>query len=461
MRASILVVDDKPNMLQLFERLLADKHDVTTASDGEEAIAKILAGTFDLVVSDLRMPGAGGLDVLRAVKQASPRTEVILMTAYATVENAVEAMKEGAYDYLTKPFDPDEAVVKMERAIELGQLRERADQLAKLVRERFSFEQMIGKSAAMQQLFSLLEKAAQFELTVLITGPSGTGKELAARAVHFASPRRDKAFVAVNCGAFPAELIESELFGHVKGAFTGATSDKRGLFEEASGGTLFLDEVGDLPLPLQVKLNRALQEREFRRVGDTRARKVDARIVAATNVDLKALMAEGRFREDLFYRLQVFPIRLPALKERPEDVVLLAAHFLERARKRSGRGPTGFLPEALKALSRYAWPGNVRELENAIERAAAVASGSEIGVDDLSPEIVHGDATTGDDTLASLPYREALELMKERATRQYLEALLRASEGNVSRAAEHAELARESLHRLLKRHHVDPDAFRS
>ena len=461
MTGRILVGDDKENILTLFARLLGEKYELVTASDGQIALAKLSASTFDVVVSDIRMPGASGLDVLRASKQASPGTEVILMTAYATVESAIDAMREGAYDYLSKPFDPDEAVVKIERAIEHKRLRDRADMLAREVRERYRFEQLIGKSNAMQQVFTLLEKAAGFDLTVLITGPSGTGKELAARAVHYSSAHKDKPFVAVNCGAFPAELIESELFGHVKGAFTGAIADKRGLVEEAAGGTLFLDEVGDLPLPLQVKLNRALQEREYRRVGDTRDRKVDARIISATNVDLRARVADGRFREDLFYRLQVFPVRLPALRERTEDIPLLAAHFLERVRARTGLKLTGFEPAAIKALCTHPWPGNVRELENSIERAAAVAAGETIQVSDLSPEILEDDTAVPRDAFAHLPYREAIELLHDRAARDYLEAVLRSTAGNVSRAAEHAGLARESLHRLLKRHHIEADEFRT
>ncbi len=458
----ILVVDDKENLRNLLARLLSDRYDVTTAADGAQALAKLAAGTFDLVLSDVRMPGADGLEVLRAVKQHAPSTEVILMTAFASVQSAVEAMREGAYDYLQKPFDPDEAVVKIDRAVEHKKLRDRAEDLAREVRGRSGFEGLIGKSEAMRKVFALLEKAAGLDLTVLLLGESGTGKEVAARALHAEGPRKDRRFLAVNCGAFPAELIESELFGHVKGAFTGATSDRIGLVEQAAGGTLFLDEVGELPLALQVKLNRALQEREFRRVGDGVDRKVEARFVAATNRDLKAAVAEGKFREDLFYRLAVFPIRLPSLRERREDVPLLAAHFLGRARARAGKGPTGFAPDAIRALTTHAWPGNVRELENAVERAAAVAEGAEIRAADLPAEVTEpGGSPIPGDALASLAWREAAELLRERATREYLVAILRASAGNVSRAAERAGLARESLHRLLKKHRVDPDDYRA
>jgi two-component system response regulator HydG len=461
MSGRILVVDDKENIRKLFERMLGERFDIVTAGDGSEAIAKLALGSFDLVISDIRMPGADGLEVLKATRHLAPGTEVILMTAYATVQNAIDAMRAGAWDYLLKPFDPDDAVLKVEKAIEHKKLRDRAEELAAEARERHRFDQLLGRSQAMRRVFALLEKAAGFDLTVLLTGPSGTGKELAARAVHYASERRECRFVAVNCGAFPAELLESELFGHVRGAFTGAVSDKRGLIEEAAGGTLFLDEIGELPLPLQVKLNRALQEREYRRVGETRDRKVDARIVAATNVNLRAAVAEGRFREDLFYRLQVFPIALPAVRERPEDIPLLAAHFLERARERFGKAPNGFSAEAIQALCRYGWPGNVRELENAIDRAVVVCASDTIGPNDLSPEITEANGAVAADALANLRYRDALELLRDRAVRDYLTALLRATGGNVSKAAERAGVARESLHRLLKKHGVEPDAFRS
>ncbi len=458
----ILIAEDKDSLRGLLRRILQGQGELTFAADGAAALAALSVGEFDVVLSDLRMPGADGLEVLRAARQRPSPPVVILMTAYATVQSAIEAIREGAWDYLPKPFEPDDVLVRVRRALEHKHLRDRADHLAREVRERYAFEQLLGKSPAMQRVFQLLEKAADRDLTVLVTGESGTGKELAARAVHYASARAERPFVAVNCGAFPAELMESELFGHARGAFTGATGDKRGLIEAAAGGTLFLDEVGDLPLPLQVKLNRALQEREFRRVGETTARKVEARVIAATNVDLRAAIAEGRFREDLFYRLNVFPVRLPSLRERPEDVPLLASTFLERARGRASRGPTGFAPEASRAMLAYAWPGNVRELENAIERAAAVADGELVTRDDLPPEVSEAAAPAAlpGDALAELPYREAVELIRDRATTDYLRALMRRAGGNVSRAAEQAGLARESLHRLLKKHGVEADRFR-
>ncbi len=461
-RGKVLVVDDKASMLDLLRRVLGEHVDVTTAKDGEEALAMLEAGAFDAVLSDIRMPKLDGQQLLEAIKARALQVEVVLMTAHATIQSAVDAMRAGAFDYLEKPFEPDEAVLRVTRAVEYQQLRDRASRLARDAGERYDFSAIVGRSRLLEQTFTLMRKAASLDLTVLVTGESGTGKELAARAIHHASARRERPFVAVNCGAFPAELIESELFGHAKGAFTGAVSDRRGLIEEAADGTLFLDEVGDLPLPLQVKLNRTLQEREYRRVGEVRDRKVDARIVAATNVDLKARVENGRFREDLFYRLNVFPIVLPPLRDRREDVPTLAAHFLAKARARMGdRGPTRFAQAALRALANYGWPGNVRELENVVSRAAALGEGDVIGVTDLPVEVTQGLGNVlPDGGLARLGYREATELLHDRATREYLIALLGSTRGNVSRAAEQAGLARESLHRLLRRHRVDSDAFR-
>jgi DNA-binding NtrC family response regulator len=461
-RGRVLVVDDKASMLSMLERILKDRCDVATASDGVAALKKLDEESYDVVLSDIRMPGKGGLEVLATVRQSHPGVEVILMTAFGTVQSAVEAMQRGAFDYITKPFEPDEALVRVLRAVEHKQLRERATALAEVVDDKSGFERLKGKSAAMRRVFALLEKAAGLELTVLITGPSGTGKELAARALHTRSRRSEAPFVAVNCGAIPAELLESELFGHKKGAFTGASEDKAGLIEEASKGTLFLDEIGDMPLPLQVKLNRALQEREYRRVGDTKDKRVDARILAATNVDLKQRVAAGKFREDLLYRLRVFEVAMPSLAERSEDIPVLAEHFRARAVARAGSGPTGFAQAAMRALMSYAWPGNVRELENAIERAVAVAEREAVAAMDLPPEVAEAAGLVGAAKLelAELGYREAMELVRERGTRDYLVALMTSFGGNVSRAAERAGIARESLHRLLKRHDVEPEAFR-
>jgi DNA-binding NtrC family response regulator len=456
-RARILVVDDKDTMRALLARVL-DRHDVATAADATRALALLETEEFDVVLTDIKMPGLDGHGLLAEIRRSRPRVPVILMTAFGTVQDAVAAMKLGALDYLVKPFEPDEAVLAVERAIEWRRLHEQTRQLRELLDRTQGFSQFVGASEPMQRMYTLLDKAAGSGVNVLLMGESGTGKELAARTIHRRSARADAPFVAVNCGALPESLAESELFGHVRGAFTGAISDKAGLFEEAAGGTLFLDEIAALPQALQVKLNRVLEEREARRVGSTRTYSIDVRWIAAANVDLKAEVAAGRFREDLWFRLNVLQIRLPPLRERREDVPLLAAHFLAAA---SGDVARELAPEALRALLAHRWPGNVRELRNVIERAVAVADDDLVEFADLPPEIT---ADAGDhfpaEHLTGLSYAEACELGKERTARQYLVAVLRHFRGNVTQASERAGVERESLHRLLRRYDIDPQLFR-
>jgi two-component system response regulator AtoC len=457
-RAKILVVDDKENVRALLARILGEAHDITEAEDGQRAVSLLASRVFDVVLTDLRMPGADGFEVLRVVRSQAPDTEVILMTAYATVQDAVTAMKQGAFDYLQKPFDPDDVSLVVARAVEHRHLRvgARAGSVP-----GDAFHELVGRSPAMKALFRLLEQAAGLDITVLLRGETGTGKELAARAIHGRSARRERRFVPVNCGALPGELVESELFGHARGAFTGAAAAKPGLFEEADGGTLFLDEIGDLPLPVQVKLNRALQEKEIRRVGDNSAVRVDVRLVAATHRNLRAEVVAGRFREDLFYRLNVFPIVLPPLRERRDDLPLLAAHLLEKHASALGKDLAGFDDEALRALASYSWAGNVRELENAVARAVAVSTGDRIGVQDLPPDIrdAQPEALSGE-VVVRMPYREVVDQARDRASRGYLVALLREFNGHVTHAAERAGMERESLHRLLKRYGVRADDFK-
>jgi len=396
------------------------------------------------------------------VKARSPDTEVVMMTGYATVADAVRAMKQGAFDYLEKPFDPDAALGVVARAVDRKRAADAARQAA-APGEATGLHNLVGRSPAMREVYKLLEKAALLDITVLVLGETGTGKELAARAIHYHSARREQRFVAVNCGALPADLVESELFGHARGAFTGAAAARPGLFEEAEGGTLFLDEVGELPLPAQVKLNRALQEKEIRRVGDNQPVKVDVRVIAATHRDLREEGRAGRFREDLFYRLHVFPVTLPPLRERGDDVALLAQHFLQKHAHALRRSCQGFAPEALERLAAYPWPGNVRELENAVERAAAVSAGVRIEAADLPAELEErpGGRAPGDAAaLARLPYREAVAEARDRTSRDYLVALLAEFGGNVTRAAERAGLERESLHRLLRKHGIRSDDFK-
>jgi len=447
-------------MRRLVARILADAFEVEEADDGARALALVATRPYDVVVTDIRMPGADGFELLAAVKARAPATEVVLMTGYATVQDAVRAMKQGAFDYLEKPFDPDAALAVVQRAAERKRLADAA-RLAAPPGDEDAFHALVGRSAPMRAVYRLLEKAAAVDATALLTGETGTGKELAARAIHYHSPRRERRFVPVNCGALPGELVESELFGHARGAFTGAAAAKPGLFQEAEGGTIFLDEVGELPLPAQVKLNRVLQEKEIRRVGETQATPVDVRVVAATHRELRDEVRAGRFREDLFYRLNVFSIALPPLRERPEDVPLLAAHFLEKHARALRRTLRGFSPEAMRVLAGHAWPGNVRELENVVERAVAVAGGEQVEPDDLPPDLVaSGAAPATGPVLAALPYKDAVAGARDRITRDYLVALMTELGGNVTRAAERAGLERESLHRLLRKHGLRSEDFK-
>jgi two-component system response regulator PilR (NtrC family) len=387
--ASILVVDDEASMRELLEILLRKQgHRVSSASDAATALRRAAEGGLDLVVTDLRLGTDSGIDVLRGVKERSPATEVVMVTAFATTENAVQAMKLGAYDYVLKPFKVDELVLVVQKALEHRALLQENRVLRHRVgRPRLASPEIVGTSAAIEEVRSLVEKVAPTRTTVLITGESGTGKEVVARAIHDRGERRDQPFVAINCGAIPEGLIESELFGHEKGSFTGATESKAGLFEVAGSGTLFLDEVAELPAQLQVKLLRALQERRVRRVGGKVDLAVDARIVAATNRDLQEEVRTGRFREDLFYRLNVIQVRMPPLRARREDVPLFVAHFLARFAVECGKPDVSFSPEAERRLAEYDYPGNVRELANVVERAVTLADGPEIGVADLPPAL--------------------------------------------------------------------------
>jgi DNA-binding NtrC family response regulator len=458
-RGRVLVVDDKDNIVKLLSRILSPEYDVTTAEDGTRALALVAATEFDVIVSDIRMPGADGMTVLHETRRLYPDTEVVLMTAFATVQDAVEAMKQGAYDYLQKPFEPDEALIVVRRAMERRQLRAQARDLQAALSVAHRFDNVVAESPAMRKVLELVHRAATSDATVLITGESGTGKEVIAHAIHRASAREHKRFVPVNCGAMPEALFEAELFGYVKGAFTGAAVDHAGLFEEAHHGTLLLDEIGELPLGVQVKLNRALQERSVRRVGDSAERTIDVRVIAATNVDLRAAVAAGKFRDDLFYRLNVFPIRVPPLRERRDDIALLAALFIQRHR-REGQSE-GFTVDALTALLAYDWPGNVRQLENVVQRALAVSDGPKIGVGALTEELTaRAPRSATILKFESMTYREMLEVARDRATREYLVGLMKELGGNVTQAAERAGIERESMHRLLKKHGVRSEDFK-
>jgi two-component system response regulator PilR (NtrC family) len=380
----ILVVDDEPSLRDVLGIMLKKAGYTTTlASDGEEAVSQVNKEIYDLVITDLKMPGIGGMEVLKAVKSASPDTVVLVVTAFGSPDTAVEAMKLGAYDYLTKPFQVDEVQLIIRNALEKRRLSTENMLLKREMASHSSLSNIIGQSEAMQQVFDVIRKVADTKSNVLICGESGTGKELVARAIHYNSARSQMPFVAVNCSAMPETLLESELFGHMKGSFTGAMANKAGLFEIADGGTIFLDEIGDMTMATQVKLLRVIQEREFRRVGGTQDVKVDVRIVAATNRDLERAVAEGAFREDLYYRLDVIPIRLPPLRLRTGDIPLLMQHFLERFSKEAGKPSLAVTPEAVQILLSHEFRGNVRELENLIERAVAFSTGGPITAEDV------------------------------------------------------------------------------
>jgi two-component system response regulator PilR (NtrC family) len=394
-RARILVVDDERSMQEFLEIFFrSEGYEICTAGDVESALMHVEGGDFDVVITDIQMPGGSGLDLLRSVQTAASETVVIVMTAFASTETAIDAMKAGAYDYITKPFKVDEIRVVVEKALEKKLLSAENRRLRSELRHKARDRSIIGSSPAIQRVFDLVALVADTKANVLISGESGTGKEMVARAIHDAGERRDRPFVAMNCGAIPENLLESELFGHVKGAFTGAVQNKEGLFEVAEGGTLFLDEIGDLTLPLQVKLLRVIQERVFRRVGGTSDNRFDARIVTATNRRLEDEVAAGRFRDDLYYRLNVIEIPLPPLRERRDDVPLLVAHFVDKYTAEIGKAVDGVSDEAMARMLAYEFPGNVRELENVIERAVALTRSGTIDVDVLPPTLLgHQEST--------------------------------------------------------------------
>ncbi len=381
----ILVVDDEPSMRSFLDIMLKKEgYEVDLAVDGEEALSLVESKIYDLVITDIMMPGIGGTEVLKGVKEVHPETMVIMITAYASTESAVEAMKEGAYDYILKPFNVDEIKVIIGNALEKGRLERENILLRRELGKEYSFENIIGISPEMLKVFSLIDRVADTKTNILITGESGTGKELVARAVHNKSGRKDKPFVVINCGGIPENLLESDLFGHVKGAFTGAVTHKEGLFEVADTGTIFLDEVGELTPSIQVKLLRAIQERTFKRVGGTEDISVDVRIIAATNKELEKEIIAGRFREDLYYRLNVIEIKLPLLKDRKEDVAILAHHFMEKFSLEQGKKIRKISSYAMDVLKEYSFPGNVRELENIIERSVALESSNIVLPESLS-----------------------------------------------------------------------------
>ncbi len=385
---TLLIVDDEKNYLLVLEDLLSEAgYQVYTADSGSKGLEMALASDLDVIITDMKMPGMDGMTLLERVHAEKPDLPVIMMTAFGSVEKAVEAMRKGAFDYILKPFKNEELKLTIRKALEHHQLLRRNRYLSQELQERYQFSSIIGKSAPMQRIYELIEKVAPAKATVLITGESGTGKELIARAIHFNSPRRNQPFITVNCGALPETLLESELFGHEKGSFSGAVSQRKGRFELAHEGTLFLDEITEMSAPLQVKLLRVLQEMEFERVGGSVTLRVDIRLVAASNRNLKEEVAAGRFRSDLFYRLNVVHVHLPPLRERTDDIPLLVNHFLTKYGASVGKPKMSIGLDALRCLMQYSWPGNVRELENAIERAVILCGGNEIELRDIPAEI--------------------------------------------------------------------------
>lgn len=443
----VLVVDDEENIRNLLSQILRQEgFEVETASDGATGLRKASSGEFDLVLLDVRIPEKDGMEVLREIRREDPGAVVMIVTGYATLEMAVEAMRHGAFDYISKPFKKDELVVKVRRALEHEQLREENRKLHEELRARFKFEGIVGTSPKMQEVLRVAAAVAPTDATVLIYGETGTGKEILARSIHYQSPRAHGPFVAINCGAIPETLLETELFGHEKGAFTSAVGSRVGKFEAADGGTIFLDEVGDMSPAMQVKLLRVLQERTFERVGSNKPVRVDVRVIAATNKDLRQAIRDGRFREDLFYRLSVVPIELPPLRERVEDIPLLAQHFLEKYRQKYGKAVTGFTPQAVRKMRRYPWPGNVRELEFAVERAVILARTPEIWAEDLWLGGAGGDA--GEERLPSLADVE----------RQHIVRVLQHTEWNLEEAAKVLGMSVAQLRRRLDQYGVGPPA---
>ena len=458
-KAKVLVVDDDKVVLRAVSEILQrEGYQVVAIDDAVEGLAASKDPAIDVAVLDIKMPNLSGLDLLRGVKQARPEVEVIMMTAFATVETAVEAVKAGAYDYLTKPFENiDELSLTVAKAAERKALKDRTRVLEEALTARDQFEDLIGQSVQMREIFKTVETVSHSSATVLIQGESGTGKELVARAIHYRSPRKDNPFVAVNCSALTETLLESELFGHLKGAFTGATAHKKGLFEAADGGTIFLDEIGDVPPATQVRLLRVLQEGEVKRVGASETTHVDVRVIAASNVDLAKAREQGKFREDLFYRLNVISVHLPPLRDRPEDIPLLAQHFLKVFSEKMGKRVNGISPAAMEAITCHRWVGNVRELENVIERAMVLTSGPVVDVNDLPPgfrDAPKGGGEVEVFSLAHLPYAQAKLLAMRAFERRYLTALLEKSGNNVSSAARAAGVDRSNFRRLLKQYEV-------
>lgn len=453
MSNKILVVDDEEDMLSLVERILTARRDyeVLNAKTSAEAIELLSIHDISVVLTDMRMPEGSGLALLERIKEKWPDRTIIIMTAYGSIENAVEAMKKGAYDYITKPFQYDDLLLVIDRAFERVRLLDDKRYFQSELQRCFGFSEIIGNTGVMVKIYETINNVAATSVPVLITGESGTGKELVARAIHFSSKRSERRFMAINCAALPETILESELFGHVRGAFTGAIRDKKGLLEEADGGTLFLDEIGDLSLQIQIKLLRVLQGGEFRSIGDLRDKRADLRVISATNKNLEDVIKKGHFREDLYYRLKVISIHVPRLSERREDIPLLADHFMKKYAKKYEKEITEITTSAMWCLVNNPWKGNVRELENAIARAVAVSNDSVIDERDLFSE---------EFSFPDVSFKEAKKKAFMDFYKTYLTTALMKNKGNVSRTAEECGMMRQSLQQIMKRCGINPEDFR-
>jgi DNA-binding NtrC family response regulator len=463
MRGKILVVDDEKDMLALLERIISEKtdYDVAVEHDPLAAAQRVKHETFHVVITDLKMPKMDGIALLEEVLGAQPTASVIIMTAYGTIDTAVDATKKGAFDYLTKPFRKERILLTVQRAMDWHALRQENVALRESLAHRQTFSAIVGSSPAIKSILDQIEQVAGSTATILIQGESGTGKELVARAIHSGSHRKSNPLVIVNCTAMPEQIIESELFGHKKGAFTGAWQDKKGLVDEANGGTLFLDEIGELNMVMQAKLLRLLQEGEYKPVGGLTTKQADIRFLAATNHDLKELIIQRRFREDLYYRLNVICFQLPALRDRKEDIPLLAEHFIRKYSRLNDKKIENITPEAMAMLMVRSWPGNIRELENTMERAVILCRSHQITLQDIITDAAPArplPAFTED--IFRLPFKEAKEEIIKSFHRQYIQAVLQQSKGNISLAAEKAGLQRQYLHRIIKNEDIDAEQFK-
>ena len=464
MKPSILIVDDEPDMLLLLKRSLEPDLNcrVVTAPSGEEALQQLEHTTFDLILADIKMPGMNGLELLQLIKHDYPQQTVVMMTAFGQIEMAVEAIRSGAYDFITKPFEHDALVLRLDKALERSRLIRENRQLQTRCKEPYYvFEKMVAKSPAMQRVFETIQMVAKTEHTVLITGESGTGKDLTARAIHQLSDRCQGPFVAVNCPTVPENILESELFGYRKGAFTHATQNKIGLFQEAHNGTIFLDEIGDISPSIQTKLLRVLQEKEIKPLGDSRTIQVNVRIIASTNQDLKKKIRQHEFREDVFYRLNVLPIRLPALRDRPEDIPLLATHLLEKHSAELKRPGKRISTDLMEIFRKRHWEGNIREMENIIIQGILFSSEETIRPSDVGLQDVPRTGAVWDDSLRGLPYKSAKEKTLQHFNQAYIGHLLTANKGNVTQAAHACGMERQALQQIMRRYGIDAEKYRA